>query len=201
MKTNTQYFSFSRNVRRHDAALTKQAKLFRGFIYKLHIRLLVTILIVLNAFTGAAQTISQDYTGLWMNDRSRTEEEKPMEGVLNICPDGKVYYQVFSNQLQVTFKVKQTATKNFGAYLDFYFEEAEVGAGMSNVRFPAKGTLVAKAELTQEFQLSFKYLTTSFIQTIRNNSSLNAAQKLKVFPSAFYYNSRAISPCVPVITE
>jgi hypothetical protein len=131
-----------------------------------------------------------------MNDKARTGEEKPMEGELNICPTGEVYYQVLSSQLQVTFIVKETSTSKFGAYLDFYFEEAEVGKGVSSVPFPPKSSLVAKAELTQEFQLSFKYLTTSFINAIRNNTSLNAAQKLKLFPAAFYYNTRAVSPCV-----
>lgn len=134
----------------------------------------------------ATDTIWQDFTGVWIDDQSKTQKEGAgFEGAITICPNGHASYAVFSNQLYFSLRAKQVKTGPQKAHIELYFRSADVGRGFANadLKLPDSGTLIATAELTAEFRMSFTWLAKDFVASARRNSPGGGR---KVFPKDFY---------------
>ena len=145
--------------------------------------------------------IAQDFTGIYVDDRSRNTEAEPFEGILQICPSGIASYVLHSNQLIYTFHVQQVDLGGHHARLDFYFESGDHGRGFmdADLAEPPAGTLVATAELTAEYELSFDWKDPAFTAAVRRASPKDP--QLHPFPKAFYYATYMPNPMQGCETE
>lgn len=146
--------------------------------------------IFLLQITSYAQlSVEPDIGGEWAVTKTLSDDEQPFEGTLQICDDGKAIYLVHSNQLVIYMTVKQQALKNNEVLTLFYMDYADVGRGYSTFNgFPKKGTLLMKAEWTQEYELTMQIMQPAFVKKLRGVTNV---KDTTIFPKHFYKNTYA----------